>query len=68
MLKKSNNARVTLFIFIITGGLWFALARLLPANSWRDALTIILTFLFCLIFMWSLFSTLQRIYGGQGNL
>lgn len=68
MLKKLNNARITLFIFIITGVLWYAFARLLPDNTWRDALTIGLTFLFCILFMWSLFSTLQRIYGDEGNL
>lgn len=68
MLEKLSTARGTLFIFILVSVIWYALTRFLPDNTWRSVLTIGLAFVFCGIFMWSLFSTLQRIYGGYGNL
>ncbi|WP_296239053.1 potassium channel family protein [Psychrobacter sp. UBA5136] len=68
MLEKITTARGTLFIFVLVGSLWYLLTRFLPDNIWRDAITIGLAFPFCAIFMWSLFSTLQRIYGNDGNL
>lgn len=68
ILEKITTARGTLFIYIFTGSLWYLLTHFLPDNRWRDIFTIGLAFLFCGIFMWSLFSTLQRIYGDDGNL
>lgn len=68
MLKKITTARRILFIFVFVGSLWYSLVSFLPDNSWRAGFTIGLTFLFCGVFMWSLASTLQRIYGGYGNL
>lgn len=68
MLEKIKTARGMLFIFVLTSGLWYGLARFLPDSHLRDVLTIALTFLFCGVFLWSLFSTLQRIYGDEGNL
>jgi len=68
ILEKITTARGTLFIYILTGSLWYLLTHFLPDNRWRDIFTIGLAFLFCGIFMWSLFSTLQRIYGDDGNL
>ena len=68
ILEKITTARGTLFIYILTGSIWYLLTHFLPDNRWRDIFTIGLAFLFCGIFMWSLFSTLQRIYGDDGNL
>lgn len=68
MSKKITTARGILFIFVLVGGLWYSLTRFLPDNIWRDIFTIGLAFPFCGVFMWSLFSTLQRIYGNDGNL
>ena len=68
ILEKITTARGTLFIYILTGSIWYLLTHFLPDNRWRDIFTISLAFLFCGIFMWSLFSTLQRIYGDDGNL
>lgn len=68
MLKKLNTASRILLIFILVGVFWYALTSFLPENSWRKGVTITLTFAFCGVFMWSLFSALQRIYGDYGNL
>lgn len=68
MLEKMTTARGILFIFVLAGGLWYSLARFLPDSTYRDIFTIGLAFPFCGVFMWSLFSTLQRIYGDVGNL
>ena len=68
MLEKLSTARGILFIFILISALWYLLVRFLPAGHWNDIFTIALTFVFCGVFMWSLFSTLQRIYGDDGNL
>lgn len=67
-MKKFATARGLLFVFIFVGGLWYSLISFLPDNTWRAGFTIGFTFLFCGVFMWSLFSTLQRIYGNDGNL
>lgn len=68
MLKTLNTAKIILLLFVLIGILWFSFVWILPEGTWRDVMTIALTFLFCGIFLWSLFSILQRIYGGQGNL
>lgn len=68
MLEKLSSARGTLLIFILISALWYVLVRFLPDGHWRDICTIALTFVFCGVFMWSLFNTLQRIYGDDGNL
>lgn len=67
-MLKINTARSTLIIFIIVAGFWYGLTRLLPDSQWRDVLTVSLTFIFCGVFLWSLSSTLKRIYGNRGNL
>ena len=68
MIKKLTTVTGQLFIFICIGGLWYALASSLPEGIWRSSFTISLAFVFCAVFLWSLFHTLQRIYGGQGIL
>ncbi|WP_367108497.1 ion channel [uncultured Psychrobacter sp.] len=68
MLEKISTARGILFIFVFVGGLWYSLTSFLPDNILRSTFTIGLAFPFCGVFMWSLFSTLQRIYGDYGNL
>ncbi|WP_201616855.1 potassium channel family protein [Psychrobacter urativorans] len=67
-MEKITTARGLLFIFVCVGALWYALISFLPDNTWRAGFTIGMTFLFSGVFLWSLFSTLQRIYGDDGNL
>lgn len=67
-MKKTATAAGLLFAFIFVGGLWYSLTSLLPDGTWRAGFTIGITFLFSGMFMWSLFSTLQRIYGDNGTL
>lgn len=67
-MLKINTARSTLIIFIIVASIWYSLTRLLPDSQWRDGLTVAFTFIFCGVFLWSLASTLKRIYGNSGNL
>lgn len=68
MQKRLFTARRVLLIFIVIAVLWYSLASFLPDNDWRSRFIIGFSFLFCGVFMWSLFSTLQRIYGDYGNL
>ncbi|PNK61071.1 ion channel [Psychrobacter sp. FDAARGOS_221] len=67
-MPNLNRGRTTLILFIITATIWYALSRYLPDGHWRDTLIIGFTFLFCGVFLWSLFTTLKRIYGNSGHL
>lgn len=67
-MLKINTGRSTLIIFIIVASLWYGLTRFLANSPWRDFFTVAFTFLFCGVFLWSLASTLKRIYGNRGHL
>lgn len=67
-MLKLNTARRTLILFIIVATVWYTLTRFLADSAWRDSVIIGFSFLFCGVFLWSVFSTLQRIYGDSGNL
>lgn len=67
-MLKINTARSTLIIFIIVASLWYGLTRFLADSPWRDGFIVAFTFVFCGVFLWSLASTLKRIYGNSGHL
>lgn len=67
-MKKIITASRLLLVFVGIGSLWYSLVSVLPKGIWRSGFTISIAFIFCAVFLWSLFSTLQRIYGSAGNL
>lgn len=57
-----------LLFFLVTGGLWVTLGRLIPSGTPRSIVLISLAFIFLGVYVWLLISRVREILAGGGEL
>lgn len=67
-MKKLAAATAAFALFLLSGGVWIGLARLLPEGVPRSALVVAFGVLFAGVFVWLLVARVRVILEGSGSL